>query len=96
MPFIARLDDTGGGGDCGSTGKITKSASKTVVESMLVARVGDEYTCLLHGLQTIETGSSNFKCEGAVTAVVGSVTSCKAIINSLAPTHATKTTAPLG
>ena len=95
MPFIARLDDTGGGGTCLSTGVITGSSSKTIVESKLVARVGDQYTCVLHGLQTISTGSSKYICESAAAAIVGSVTSCGAIINSLAPTHATKSTAPV-
>jgi len=95
MPFIARLDDTGGGGTCLSTGIITSSSSKTIVEGKLVARVGDQYTCILHLVQSITTGSSKYKCEGAAAAIVGSLTSCGAIINSLAPTHATKSTAPV-
>lgn len=95
MPFIARLDDTGGGGTCLSTGVITGSSSKTIVEGKLVARVGDQYTCVLHGIQTINSGSSKYNCESAAAAVIGSNTSCGAIINSNAPTHATKSTAPL-
>ena len=45
------------------------------------------YTALMHF-----TGSSNFKCEGAVTAVVGSLAGCGAAINSGGAT----TTAPIG
>ena len=90
MPAVARLGDTGSG--CGGSGVITGSASKTTVDGKLVARVGDQYTCSLHLVQSITTGSSKYICEGAVTAVVGSSTSCGAIIDS----GASDTFAPLG
>ena len=89
MPAVARLGDTGGG--CGGTGVITGSAAKTTVDGKLVARVGDKYTCTLHLVQSISTGSSKYVCEGKATAVVGSLTSCGATINS----GASDTFAPL-
>jgi len=89
MPAVARKGDTGSG--CGGSGVITGSASKTTVDGKLVARVGDQYTCSLHLVQSITTGSSKYKCEGKVTAVVGSLTSCGATINTGSGT----TSAPL-
>ena len=88
MPAVARLGDTSSHG-----GTIISSASKTRVNGILVARVGDSHSCPLpgHGVTPILTGSSNFKCESSATAVVGSVCGCGAVINS----GSTNTTAPL-
>lgn len=90
MPLVARLGDTSDHG-----GVIITSASTTKVNGVLVARVGDIHYCPIpgHGNTAIVlTGSSNFKCEGAVTAVVGSLAGCGAAINSGGAT----TTAPIG
>mgnify|MGYP006269340739 CR=1 FL=1 len=89
MPSVARLGDTSDHG-----GSIISSASKTIVEGILVARVGDMHSCPIpgHGVTAITSGSSTFICEGAATAVVGSVCGCGATINSGAST----TFAPLG
>ena len=89
MPLIARLTDTSNHG-----GVITTSATKTFVNGKLVARVGDLHSCPLpgHGITAILTGSNKFTCEGAVVAVIGSITGCGATINSGGATS----TAPLG
>jgi uncharacterized Zn-binding protein involved in type VI secretion len=79
MPAVARLGDTSDHG-----GTIISSASKTRVNGILVARVGDSHSCPIpgHGITAIISGSSNFRCEGPATAVVGSVCGCGATINS--------------
>ena len=89
MAAIARLGDTSDHG-----GVIISSASKTTVDGKLVARVGDSHSCPIpgHGVTAIGTGSSTYICEGAVTAVVGSVCGCGAVINSGSATAS----APLG
>ena len=89
MPAVARLGDTSSHG-----GVIISSASKTTVDGKLVARVGDSHSCPIpgHGVTAIATGSSKYICEGAATAVVGSVCGCGAVINSGSGT----TSAPLG
>jgi uncharacterized Zn-binding protein involved in type VI secretion len=89
MPAIARLGDPSDHG-----GTIISSAAKTTVEGKLVARVGDSHDCPIpgHGVTAILTGSSTYICEGAVTAVVGSVCGCGAAISAGAGTAS----APLG
>lgn len=89
MPAIARLGDVSDHG-----GSIISSASKTTVDGILVARVGDLHSCPLpgHGVTAIVSGSSTYICEGAVTAVVGSVCGCGAVISSGSGTAS----APLG
>ena len=88
MAAVARLGDTSSHG-----GSIISSASVTKVNGILVARVGDSHSCPIpgHGVTSILTGSSNFRCEGSITAVVGSVCGCGAVINSGSP----DTNAPL-
>ncbi len=75
MPLIARLGDTGSHG-----GTITTSASKTKAEGQWIARVGDTYSCALHGPNPIVTGATKTKCEGAFIAFHGSLTQCGASI----------------
>ena len=89
MPDVARLGD---GSDHG--GVIISSASKTSVNGILVARVGDSHSCPIpgHGITTIASGSGHFSCEGALVAVIGSVCGCGAKIS----VGSTNTTAPLG
>ena len=88
MAQVARLGDSSDHG-----GSIISSASKTYVNGILVARIGDLHSCPIpgHGVTAITSGSSNFKCEGQVTAVVGSVCGCGATISS----GSTNTFAPL-
>ena len=75
--LIARLGDGISHG-----GTIISSASKTTANSQLVARVGDQVNCAIHGLQTITQGSSNLTVEGAKVAYVGALCSCGATIMS--------------
>jgi uncharacterized Zn-binding protein involved in type VI secretion len=79
MPQVARLGDASSHG-----GVIVSSASKTYVNGVLVARVGDSHSCPIpgHGVTPITNGSGNFTCEGAVTAVIGSVCGCGAVITT--------------
>jgi uncharacterized Zn-binding protein involved in type VI secretion len=77
MALVARLGDTIDHG-----GSITSSASLTTVDGILVARVGDEVTCEIHGKTVIVDGSGNYNSEGKITAVVGSSCYCGAKINS--------------
>ena len=74
---VARIGD-------GSThgGVIVSSASKTIVEGKLVARVGDRHSCPIpgHGVTDITTGSPQFSAEGALVARSGSLTGCGAVI----------------
>ena len=88
MPAVARLGDTSSHG-----GVIITSASKTRTEGILTARAGDSHSCPIpgHGVTPIINGSGNFKCEGMVTAVTGSITGCGASIIG----GSTKTFAPL-
>lgn len=77
MPGIARLTDGSSHG-----GTIISSASYEYVNGKLVARVGDSHSCPIigHGVTKIVNGSGNFKCEGAIVAVIGSKTGCGATI----------------
>ena len=77
MANIARLGDGSSHG-----GVIISSASTTRTENVLTARVGDLHSCPIpgHGITPIINGSGNFKCEGSITAVTGSVCGCGASI----------------
>jgi uncharacterized Zn-binding protein involved in type VI secretion len=72
---VARLGDTSDHG-----GKIITSASKTIVEGKLVARVTDILDCPIHGQNQIVTGSPQFNAEGQKVARTTSLTACGAMI----------------
>lgn len=72
---IAVLGDTSSHG-----GSIITSASRTLVQGKLVARVSDILMCPDHGPSPIISGSSRFICEGQPVARAGSVTACGAVI----------------
>jgi len=72
---IARLGDSSDHG-----GAISTSASRTKVEGILVARVGDILSCPIHGPNPIVTGSPEFEVEGQKVARTSSVTQCGAVI----------------
>lgn len=98
MPGIARKGDASNHG-----GTIITSASYELVNGRLVARVGDLHSCPIrgHGVTQIINGSGNFKCEGNITAVIGSKTGCGATItggssNSFAPLQSPSNAAKLG
>ena len=77
MALIARLGDSSSHG-----GTIITCAAVTKTEGVLTARVGDFHSCPIpgHGITPIVNGSGNFKTEGKVTAVAGSIAGCGAII----------------
>ena len=98
MPGIARLNDGSNHG-----GTIVSAASYEYVNGRLVARVGDMHSCPIrgHGVTPIVNGSGNFKCEGAIVAVIGSKTGCGATItggsgDSTAPLESPSNAAKLG
>lgn len=74
---VARLGD---GSDHG--GVIISSASKTIVEGKLVARVTDLHSCPIpgHGVTPIVTGSPHYLVEGQLCARTTSLTGCGASI----------------
>lgn len=74
---VARIGDTSDHG-----GVIISSASKTIVEGKLVARVTDRHSCPIpgHGVTQITTGSPQFVAEGQKVARTGSLTGCGAKI----------------
>ena len=83
MAKIATLNDPSSHG-----GYIISSASLTQADDPsnedLVARVGDLHFCPIpgHGVTPIVNGSGNFKTESKITAVVGSICGCGAVITS--------------
>lgn len=79
VSLIARLGDSSSHG-----GVIITSASVTRTEGILTARVGDLHVCPIpgHGVTPITNGSGNFKCEGSITAVDGSICGCGAVITA--------------
>jgi len=90
MPAVARKGDPSDHGGY----IISVTTTKTKVNDILVARVGDSHSCPIpgHGITIINTGSSHYICEGAVVAVVGSVCGCGARISA----GSGDTFAPLG
>jgi len=75
MPKVARLGDTSTHG-----GSIVTSASVSYSAGSLIARVGDILSCPAHGNVAIISGSGNFKVEGSIAAVEGSLCSCGALL----------------
>ncbi|WP_081628557.1 PAAR domain-containing protein [Novispirillum itersonii] len=71
---VATIGSTGGHGGIITTG------GKTTAGGKKVARVGDTYSCPIHGAQTVTTGSSVFSDTGAQVAFVGCFTSCGDVI----------------
>jgi uncharacterized Zn-binding protein involved in type VI secretion len=82
MPSVVRLGDTSDHG-----GVVISSAAETYVDGILVARVGDLHSCPIpgHGITPIINGSGNFYSENNITAVVGSVAGCGAVIITGSP-----------
>lgn len=79
---IARLGDPSNHG-----GVIISSASRTMVNGILVARMGDMHACPLpgHGITPIVTGSSKTLVEGKCIARMGDSTGCGAVIAAGSP-----------
>jgi uncharacterized Zn-binding protein involved in type VI secretion len=82
---VARLGDQTDHG-----GQVITSATKSYVNGILVARVGDLVSCPIHGNNPIIDGSGNYKTETKITAVRTSITGCGSQIT----TASTDTFAP--
>ena len=70
---VARLGDPSDHG-----GVIITSASRTMANGILVARMGDMHACPIpgHGITPIVTGSNKMLVEGQPVARVGDVAAC--------------------
>lgn len=77
MPLAIRLGDSSDHG-----GAVITSASKTYYEDKLAARVGDSFSCPIHGVNPIVEGSSKQIVEGAALAREGDHTACGASLIS--------------
>jgi uncharacterized Zn-binding protein involved in type VI secretion len=79
---VARLGDPSNHG-----GVIISSASRTMANGILVARMGDLHVCPIpgHGVTPIVTGSNKTLVEGKPLARVGDSTGCGAVIVSGSP-----------
>ena len=75
MPLIIRLTDTSDHG-----GAVVTSASKSLAEGQLIARIGDILDCPLHGPNPIVEGSPNTLCEGHEIARHGDHAACGAAL----------------
>lgn len=75
MPRIIRLGDPGSHG-----GTVTTASPDVLAQGQRVARVGDTYSCPIHGPNPIVTGSSNTTANGQAIARVGDATACGATL----------------
>lgn len=82
MPAQARMGDPSSHG-----GAIITGASKTMVNGIPAARMGDLHVCPIpyHGVTPIVSGSSDTIIEGKPSARVGDVTACGAAIAAGSP-----------
>lgn len=77
MPLVVRIGDTSSHG-----GAVLTGSSKHRFEGSMAARVGDTFSCPIHGLVQIATGSAKYTCEGAPFARHGDKTTCGASLIS--------------
>lgn len=80
MAKIIRLGDPGSHG-----GSVTTASPDTFANGVRVARVGDTYSCPIHGPNPITTGSPNVTANGQAVARVGDTTSCGATLGGGSP-----------
>lgn len=80
MAKTARLGDTSTHG-----GAIISASPDTYVNGIKVARFSDEFSCPIHGLQTIATGSPDISINGLPRARHGDYITCGARIISGCP-----------
>lgn len=80
MPRIIRFGDPGSHG-----GTVTTASPDVWAEGQRVARVGDTYSCPIHGPNAIVTGSPNTTANGQAVARVGDTTACGATLQGGAP-----------
>jgi uncharacterized Zn-binding protein involved in type VI secretion len=79
MPAVSRVGDEGshGGADIGT---ILSGIDSVKTNGITTAFVGSEYSCPVHGIVSIISSPVSNVGNGLDIAVVGSVTSCGAII----------------
>jgi uncharacterized Zn-binding protein involved in type VI secretion len=77
---VIRLGDPGSHG-----GTVTSGSPDTTANGIPVARVGDTYSCPIHGSNPIVSGSSDTTANGQPVARVGDVTACGATLTSGSP-----------
>lgn len=75
MARIIRIGDTGSHG-----GSVTTGSPDTFANGLAVARVGDTYSCPIHGANPIATGSPDTTANGQAVARVGDTTTCGATL----------------
>lgn len=80
MAKIIRLGDPGSHG-----GSVTTGSPDTFANGARVARVGDTYSCPIHGPNPITTGSPDVTANGQAVARVGDTTSCGATLGGGSP-----------
>ena len=75
MPLVIRLGDTADHG-----GAVTTSSADYKAEGIFVARVGDTFTCNIHGPNAIVEGSAKHLNNGKKVARHGDHTACGAAL----------------
>lgn len=75
MAKIIRIGDPGSHG-----GSVTTGSPDTFANNKKVARVGDTYSCPIHGPNPITSGSSDVTANGQAVARVGDTTACGATL----------------
>jgi uncharacterized Zn-binding protein involved in type VI secretion len=75
MAKIIRIGDPGSHG-----GSVTTGSLDVFANGKKVARVGDTYSCPIHGANPIVTGSANTFANGQAVARVGDTTACGATL----------------
>lgn len=77
MAKIIRIGDPGSHG-----GSVTTGSPDTFANGKKVARVGDTYSCPIHGANPIVTGSADTTANGQAVARVGDTTACGATLQA--------------
>ena len=80
MARIIRIGDPGSHG-----GSVITGSPDTFANSRAVARVGDTYSCPIHGANPIASGSPDTFANGKAVARVGDTTACGAILQGGSP-----------
>lgn len=80
MAKIIRIGDPGSHG-----GSVTTGSPDTFANGARVARVGDTYSCPIHGPNPIATGSPDTTANGQAVARVGDTTACGATLQIGSP-----------
>lgn len=80
MPRVVRIGDPGSHG-----GSVTSGSPDVLANGLQVARVGDTYSCPVHGPNPITSGSPDAFANGQAVARVGDSTACGATLTDGSP-----------